>query len=98
LPRVAAADRETGPRQSMAVGGYRLQRRAVDDEQHAVAVVAEVLLRHREFRELQQAPEITLRERERLQLLLADVDARIVAGRERLQIEARPARAHAHLA
>ena len=65
---------------------------------HAVEVIADVLLRHRELGELDQRAELALRERQRLQLLLPDADARIVARRERLQVEARAPRAHRHLA
>ena len=41
---------------------------------------------------------VALRQRQRLQLVLADADARIVAGRERLQVEARAPGTHGHLA
>jgi hypothetical protein len=65
-------------------------------EQHAVQVVADVLLRHREFGRLQKAAKFALRQRQRLHLVLADADARVVGRRQRLQIEARPPRAKRH--
>jgi hypothetical protein len=76
----------------------RLQRPAIDDEQHSVQVVADVLLRHREFDGFQQPPQVALRERERLHLVLADADARIVRCRQRLQIESRSTCAKRHSA
>ncbi len=82
----------------MAVGGDGLQRALVGDQQHAVEVVADVLLRHRELGEAEQPLEVALRQRQRLQLVGAEPDARIVGGGERLQVEARARRAHGHLA
>ena len=67
-----------------------------DDEQHAVQVVTDVLLRHREFGRLQKSAELALRQRQRLHLILADADARVIGGRQRLQVEARPAGAKRH--
>ena len=46
---------------------------------------------------LNSARRSRLRQRNRLQLLGAEADARIVGGGERLQVEARAARAHRHL-
>ncbi len=97
LALVAAVDLETGPRQTVAVGGDRLQRSVVDDEQHAVEVVADVLLRHRELGRLDEAAQVALRQRQLLHLVLPDADPRIVGRGERLQVEARAAGAHRHL-
>ncbi len=97
LPLVVAFDREARPRQPVAVGGHGLQRALVGDEQHAVEVVADVLLRHRELGAAQEAAQLALRQRQRLQLVLPEADARIVGRRQRLQVEARAAGAHRHL-
>ena len=80
----------------MAVGRDRLQRALGDDEQHAVQVVADVLLRHREFGRLEKPAEFALRQRQRLHLILADADARVIGRRQRLQVEARAAGAKRH--
>jgi hypothetical protein len=80
----------------VAVGRDRLQRPLVDDEQHPVEVVADVLLRHRELDRLQEPAQVLLRQRERLHLVLPLPDARIVGGRQRLQVEARAPGAHRH--
>ena len=82
LPLIIAGDRDARPGQPMAVGRDRLQRALGDDQQHAVQVVADVLLRHREFGRLQKPAELALRQRKRLHLILADADARVVGGRQ----------------
>ena len=70
LPLIVAGDGEARPRQAMAVGGDGLQRALVDDEQHAVQVVADVLLRHRELDRFEESAQIALRQRQRLHLVL----------------------------
>ena len=62
LPRVVAVDGNAGPRQPMAVGGDGLQRALVDDQQHAVQVVADVLLRHRELGQFEELAQVLLRQ------------------------------------
>ena len=94
---VIAGHLDARPRQPMAVGGDRLQRALVDDQQHAVQVVADVLLRHRELDELEQRAQVLLRQRQRLQLLAAQADPRIVGGGERLQVEPRASGPDRHL-
>ena len=72
----------------MPVGSHSLQRPLVDNEEHAVQVIPDVLLRHREFGELQELAQVALRQRQRLQLFGAKADARIVGGGQCLQVEA----------
>ena len=96
LPLVIAGDGETRPSEAMAVGGNRLQRALVDHEQHAVEVIADVLLRHRELDRFQEPAQVALRQRQRLHLVLPLTDARVIGGGQRLQVEARAAGAHRH--
>src|SRR5512134_555553 len=52
--------------QSVTVCGYGTQRLAFSFEQKSVQIVANVLLRHRKMRLVDQTSEITLRQRQRL--------------------------------
>ena len=61
LALIVTGDREARPRKAMPIGRDGLQRPAVDDEQHPVEVVPDVLLRHREFDRFQQPPQFALR-------------------------------------
>src|SRR4030095_1610972 len=79
------------PAEPVAVGRDRLQRPLVDHEQHAVQVIANVLLRHRELDRLQESAQVALRKRKRLDLVLPLTDPGVVGGWERLQVETRDA-------
>ena len=82
----------------MPVGRNGLQQLLVDDEQHSVEVVADVLLRHRELGELQQATEVALWQLDRLLPFLRQADSRIVRRGQRLQVEPRTAGPDRHFA
>src|SRR6202049_3489930 len=98
LACVASGNREARVRQPVAIGCHCLQRALVHDQQHAVEVIADVLLRHRELGELEQTAKIALRQLDGLLLFLRKVDARIIDRRQRLQVKSRAICAHGHLA
>ena len=81
-------------RQTVAVGGNRHQLLAVDDEQHAVQVITDVLLRHREMDHAEQLPEGLLRNRQARAEVSRLVDGRELVGGERLERETAFAGAH----
>ena len=82
LTGIASRDHQACIRQAMPVGGNGLQRPVVHDQQHAVEVIADVLLRHGEFGEFEKPAEIPLRKLDRLLLFLRETDAGIVRGRQ----------------
>jgi hypothetical protein len=96
LPLAGLADRLCRVRKPMAVGRHRLELPVLDDEQHAVEVVANVLLGHRVLDEQEEGAQPGLRQpvggragRFR--------EPRKVLRRERLQAEAALARLHLDL-
>src|SRR5438105_2171154 len=60
-PRIVSGYGEARERKPVAVGRDGLQRPLVDDQQHSIEVIADVLLRHREFSKSEQPPEVALR-------------------------------------
>ena len=61
LLRVISRNGDARVRKTVPVGRHCLQRALVDHQKHAVQVVTDVLLRHRELGELEQSTEIALR-------------------------------------
>ena len=78
----------------MAVRCDRHQLVAVDHQQHAVQVIADVLLRHREMDHAEQLPEGLLRNRQARAEVCSLVDGRELVGGKRLEREAAFAGAH----
>ena len=78
--------------EAKAGGGRRWRRAcsvaAVDHQQHAVQVVADVLLRHRELDQAQQPAQRLLRQREARRFAGRAWQAREIVRRQRLQVEA----------
>ena len=84
-------------RQAVAVGGHGAHTARLEHQQHAIEVVADILLGHGEVHHVEQVAQHALRHAQRHVPLFGLGHGRELAGRQRLQCEAALGRLHRQL-